>query len=118
MISRAIKDAHPDCEVVEAHDGFRAGTIVVTLRPDVVVLDLRMPGIDGYEVCRLIKSQAATRHTEVVVVTAYPSPEGEKRILGCGARVCLAKPLDMENLLKEIDAALADASSGARVAET
>jgi CheY-like chemotaxis protein len=106
LIAKAVKAALPDCEVIEAHDGFRAGTITATLKPDVVVLDLRMPGMDGYEVCRQIKSQQATRRAEVVAMTAYPSPESERQILQCGARVCLSKPLDMEALLKEVKASL------------
>lgn len=106
LIARAIKAAMPELEVIEAHDGFRAGTIIATLKPDVVVLDLRMPGMDGYEVCRLIKSQEATKHAEVLAMTAYPSPEGEKRILERGARVCLSKPLNIERMLEEVRASL------------
>ena len=105
MIATAIRTSLPDYEVVEAQDGFRAGTILATLKPDVVLLDLRMPGMDGYEVCRMIKSQDETRHAEVVAMTAYPSAENEARILSCGARVCLSKPLDMRQLMQEIQAA-------------
>ncbi len=104
LIAWAIKAALPDCEVVEAHDGFRAGTIVATLKPNVVILDLRMPGMDGYEVCRLIKTQESTRQTDVLAMTAYPSPENVQRIIDCGARVCLTKPLNMEALLIEVRA--------------
>jgi len=103
LIARALRAAHPDYDIHEAHDGFRAGTLVATLKPDVVVLDLRMPGMDGYEVCRLIKSQDATRHAEVVAMTAYPSPESRQRIIECGARVCISKPLDMAQLLHEVE---------------
>ena len=106
LISRAIKSAHPDYEILEAHDGFTAGTICGTQKPDVVILDLRMPGIDGYEVCRQIKGQESTRHVEVIAITAYPSPNGEKSILECGARICLNKPLEMDELLKELEAAI------------
>jgi len=106
LIGRALKAAHPEYEIHEAHDGFRAGTLVATLKPDVVVLDLRMPGMDGYEVCRLIKSQDATRHAEVVAITAYPSPENQQKIKDCGARVCISKPLDMAQLLHEVDISL------------
>jgi excisionase family DNA binding protein len=106
LIAKAVKAALPEWEVMEAHDGFRAGTIIAGRRPDVVVLDLRMPGMDGYEVCRLIKSQQTTKQAEVLAMTAYPSPENEQRILECGARVCLRKPLDMEALLQEIKASL------------
>ncbi|MBN2295699.1 MAG: response regulator, partial [Pirellulales bacterium] len=74
--------------------------------PDVVILDLRMPGMDGYEVCRMIKAQDSTRHAEVIAITAFPSPESEQRIIDCGARVCLAKPLDLDLLVKEIEKSL------------
>jgi len=106
LIASAIKSAIPGCEVIEAHDGFRAGTIVATLKPNVVIIDLRMPGMDGYEVCRLIKSQESTRQADVLAMTAYPSPENVLKIKDCGARVCLSKPLNMEVLLSEIRASL------------
>ena len=106
LIAWAIKAALPECEVAEAHDGFRAGAIVATLKPNVVILDLRMPGMDGYEVCRLIKTQESTRQADVLAMTAYPSPENVRRIIDCGARVCLAKPLNMEALLTEVRASL------------
>ena len=106
MIARAIKTANPSYELIEATDGFRAGTLVASQMPDVVILDLRMPGMDGYEVCRLIKSQESTKHLSVLAMTAFPSPENEKRILDCGARVCLPKPLDMDRLLQEVESSL------------
>lgn len=106
LIARAVRSRFPDFEVIEANDGFRAGTTIATVRPDVVILDLRMPGMDGYEVCRMIKSQETTRHAEVIAMTAYPSPESEQRILECGARVCLSKPLDLDSLLKEVEKSL------------
>ena len=102
LLARAIKSALPEVEVIEANDGFRAGGLVATLRPEVVILDLRMPGMDGFEVCKLIKSQEATRHAHVLAITAYPSQESERTILACGAKVCLAKPLDMEAMISEV----------------
>jgi CheY-like chemotaxis protein len=106
LIARAIRAQSPDWDVVEANDGFRAGTLIATLRPDVVILDLRMPGMDGYEVCRMIKSQEATKSAEVIAMTAFPSPESEQKIIECGARVCLTKPLDLDKLLHEVQISL------------
>ena len=102
LIARAIKTALPEVEVIEANDGFRAGTLVATLRPEVVILDLRMPGMDGFEVCKLIKGQDQTRHAHVLAITAYPSQDSEKNILACGAKICMTKPLDMEALISEV----------------
>ena len=106
LIAKAIKAEHPKYEVVEAHDGFRAGTILATLKPDVVILDLRMPGMNGFEVCSLIRSQGDPHSVHVVAMTAYPSEENVQKILQVGARVCLAKPLDMDRLLKEVKSCL------------
>lgn len=82
-----------------AGDGFSAGQLVHTFRPDVVLLDLMMDGLDGFQVCRQIKSDPATRHIRVIAITGYPSPENIERILAAGAEICLPKPLDEEKLL-------------------
>ncbi len=106
IIARAIGHLHPDYEIVEVQDGFRAGTVVATLKPDVVILDLRMPGMDGFEVCRMIKSQEATKHADVIAITAYPSDENNRRILDCGAKICLPKPLDLARLVEQVELAV------------
>ncbi|HUS92305.1 MAG TPA: response regulator [Phycisphaerae bacterium] len=103
-LADSIRRARPDAEVLLAHDGFAAGEIVVSSTPDVVILDLRMPGVDGFEVCRRIKAREETRHAAVIAVTAYASDDAEQRILECGARALLTKPLRMEDLLAELDA--------------
>jgi len=108
LVERALKTAHPDYEVISAQDGFRAGSLVATLHPDVVILDLRMPGMDGFEVCRLIKSQEDTRNAVVIAITAYPSEESTQRALQCGARRCMSKPLRLDELVAEVDAVIAE----------
>ena len=107
MIAKAILTANPAFQVTQANDGFQAGTVIATLRPQVVILDLRMPGIDGFEVCRQIKSHPATQRAAVIAITAYPSDDGVRTILDCGAAKCLRKPLDLDVLLGEVDAAVA-----------
>ena len=106
FIARAIASACPQHQVLKAHDGFEAGRLVAEHKPCLVILDLRMPGLDGFEVCRRIKEHQTTRHTEILAVTAYPSPENLERIKQCGARACLSKPLDMQALLEEVQASL------------
>jgi excisionase family DNA binding protein len=105
-IAGEIKARHPDWEVVEAHDGFSAGELVEAAKPDVVILDLRMPGLDGHEVCRRIKGKDNPNGTAIIAITAYPSPKTERAILECGARVCLSKPLDSDTLMGEVEEAL------------
>jgi excisionase family DNA binding protein len=100
-------------EVLTASDGFEAGRLVVTFRPDVVLLDLRMPGLDGFQVCRTIKADPGTAATTVIAMTGYHTPETEARILECGALRCLAKPVEPSVLGGMIDGVF-DAASGSR----
>lgn len=91
-------------EVMTAANGFEAGRMVATWRPDVVLLDLRMPGLDGFQVCRTIKADPETSSTVVLAMTGYYTPETEARILECGALRCFAKPVEPSALASVIDA--------------
>ncbi len=102
-----IKAEHPDYDVLEAHDGFAAGELVGSLKPHVVFLDLRMPGMDGFEVCQQIKSKEETKDTVVIAMTAYPSEKSKRRILDCGAQTYMVKPLEIDVAMKELEACLA-----------
>jgi len=102
LIAANIVAAHPEFEVSQANDGFRAGMMISDLSPDVVILDIHMPGMDGFEVCKFIKAEKNSKKTDIIAITAHFSREGEEHILACGARVCLEKPLDFARLMNEI----------------
>ncbi len=90
-------------EVLTAADGFEAGRLVALHRPDVVLLDLKMPGQDGFAICRTIKADPETSNTIVIAMTGYYSPETEARILECGAVRCFSKPVEPSTLSAFID---------------
>lgn len=88
-LAAAIR-AHDGLELVgAAADGQDALEQIRALRPDVAVLDLRMPGLGGLEVCALVAGAGATRH--VVVLTMFVDRELQSRAREAGARVCLSK---------------------------
>ena len=99
-LAQTIQRDFPDCQVMVANDGYAAGEIVTAQRPEVVLLDLYMPGMDGFEVCRRIKAGDATRETVVVAMTANPSPEAEQAALEAGASAYLPKPIKSEHLAR------------------
>lgn len=103
LLSEHLKSRTPSYEVAVAADGFEAGRLVATFRPDVVLLDLRMPGLDGFQICRTIKAAPESSGTTVLAMTGFYSPEIEARILECGALRCFAKPVDPETLASCID---------------
>lgn len=89
-------------DVRTASCGSDALTAADAWQPDLVLLDVMMPDMDGYEVCRHIKANAATRHIPVVMVTALH--EADERIAGleAGADDFLTKPVDFETLLARV----------------
>jgi len=89
-------------QVEVANDGFDAGQKMLSFRPRTVLLDLTMPGFNGIEVCRKIKSDPATRDNWVVAITGCNSSAHVSQVMSAGAEVCLAKPLDKTQLLKAI----------------
>jgi DNA-binding response OmpR family regulator len=89
-----------------AHDGFEAGSKIHTFSPDVVLLDLMLPGIDGFRVCSQIKSDPTTKHVRVIAITGEDSIENVSRILAAGAETCLQKPLNPRELLQMIGQSL------------
>jgi len=109
-LAQEIKAKHPEFEIFEANDGYSAGETVASCKPDVVVLDLRMPGLDGFEVCRHIKSKPETQDTAIIAVTAHHSDKARRRILDLGARAYLTKPLDIDALTSEVLSAMLERS--------
>jgi two-component system, cell cycle response regulator len=81
-------------EVLPAHSGQEALDICARERVDVVLLDVMMPGLDGFEVCRRIKSRPETHHVPVIMVTALDQPSDKVHGLEAGADDFLTKPVD------------------------
>ena len=67
-----------------------------------IILDVQMPGMDGFEVCRRLRARPTLNHIRIVAVTGFPSSENVDRILAAGADACLEKPVDSERLLTEL----------------
>jgi len=97
-----LRTVNEALETLTAHDGFDAGRKVFQFRPDIVLLDLKMPGMDGFAVCNELKQDEATKHIRVIAMTGYYTPDNQKRILSAGAEACLAKPFDKAVLLDVI----------------
>ena len=101
-IVQALEEDEFDYEVISASDGFEAGLQVTHFNPDLLILDIMMPDIKGYEVCKKIKSNKDTMHTKIIVLSAYLDEEKFKQMKDNGADVCLSKPLPLSKLKDEV----------------
>lgn len=81
-------------EVLTAMDGAAAIEVASAERPDIILLDVMMPGMDGFETCRRLKADPVTRHIPVILVTALDGREDKIRGLEAGADDFITKPID------------------------
>src|SRR6476660_9334565 len=89
-------------DVFTAYSGEEALELLRTERVDVVLLDVMMPGMDGFEVCRRIKGSPKTMHVPVVMVTALDQPSDKVQGLEAGADDFLTKPVDEIALITRV----------------
>ena len=87
-------------ECAVAQDGFEAGRKITEFRPGLVILDVKLPGLNGYQVCENLKKDEATKSIRILAVTAYGSPEDKHKMLSLGADAYLSKPLNSDLFLK------------------
>ena len=90
-------------EVLEAADGREALDLLSGFEPDVVVTDLMMPGMDGFEFIRRLRAMPGLAEVPVVAISAAATPEAEREARSAGAAELLEKPLDAGTLLERID---------------
>ena len=101
-IATSALEALDGVEVATAADGFEAGLQVVAFKPDLLILDLMMPGADGFEVCRHIRRDPDLAEIKILVLTAHGTHENLERVLEAGADDFMHKPVDVERLRRQV----------------
>ena len=89
-------------QVASGRDGFQALRLAHEWQPDLILLDVMMPGMDGYECCRQLKDNGTTLHIPVVMVTALGEPSERLRGLEAGADDFLTKPVEYDTLMVRV----------------
>lgn len=92
--------------VIEAADGDEGLRILENDKPDLILLDVMMPGLKGWEICKKIKADRETRDIPVVMFTVRTSKESKERSRKCGAEAHIDKPFDRKELLNVVNGLL------------
>lgn len=95
-------------EVLEAQDGAEALEEVKRQIPDLMILDIMMPGIDGFEVCQILRSQDETADLPIIMLSARADAESVNRGLLIGATKYLTKPVMPDELTRHVREVLKD----------
>ena len=99
---RLLNELDADLKVEEACDGYEAGIKVGSLQPDLVIMDVMMPRVDGISLCKSIRENPATKGVKVLAITAFPEQDNVKKMYDAGADLCLIKPLQFEHFRLEV----------------
>jgi CheY-like chemotaxis protein len=91
-----------DCHLETAASGEETLDKVMSYQPDLILLDIMMPGIDGYETCRRIRSTPTLQHTKIIMVTAKAMPEERQQGFEAGADDYVIKPFEKQELLAKV----------------
>lgn len=94
---------HFGYDVVEAHDGEVGIRLARERRPDLILMDISIPKVDGWEATRRIKSDASTRSIPVIALTAHALEEDRERAREAGCDGYLAKPVEPRRVVQEVE---------------
>ena len=86
------------CRVIEAEDGEQAMSVAEKGHPDLILLDVKMPLLDGLTVTRLIRSHPVLNEVPILLLTGMDTPQVHREAFIAGCNDCLSKPLDFERL--------------------
>ena len=86
-----------------SHDGFDAGLNLREFSPDIVLLDVMLPGFDGFRICKQIKQDPHFSQMRVIAMTGNKTVEMEKMLVSSGAEICFEKPIDIKQLIEQIN---------------
>jgi excisionase family DNA binding protein len=89
-------------KIETAQDGYEGLIKVGTFHPHLLILDIRMPGLDGFQVCRKVKADPVIRSTKILAITAFSQEDAGEQILGAGADGFLKKPFELNELMAEV----------------
>ncbi len=115
LLEQMLEDDYAVIAAVDGESGIEAAR---RDRPDLILMDLSLPGIDGWEATRRIKANDNLRHIPVIAVTAHAMRGDEEKALEAGCDDYLTKPVDEDKLLKKIERLLGGTSSHAGPWET
>ena len=106
LLQEIFEESHPEYELLMAENGQAALDIVLQEFPDLILLDIMMPGMDGYEVCAELKKDESVQHIPVILITALEETHQKVKGFEAGAVDYIVKPINEEETKARVEAHL------------
>jgi len=95
MLEALMRSGDDEIKVAKAQNGVDALLMIGGTKPNLLILDIMMPGMNGYEVCKKLKSSPGTQNIKIVAISGDHNPAVKERILSAGADLFFTKPLEI-----------------------
>lgn len=98
---RDLLEAH-DIKALEVRDGTKAFDEISSAMPDLILLDIQLPHISGFDIARRLKASSVTRDIPIVAVTAFAMQDDEDKIIAAGCEAYMAKPIAIASFIQTV----------------
>ncbi len=108
MILQLLTGLEEQCDIIEASDGKEALSRTGAETIDLVILDIFLPTMNGFEFCQQVRKAASSRKIKILAITGYPEDDSIKKIYDAGADLCIMKPLHLDHFRQEVKRLLSE----------
>ena len=99
---KAVVNTMPDLEVIMETEGGRALELIKKDNPDLIILDIQLPGINGIEICKELRKLTEFKNTPIIAMTGYPEDFDESIVSEAGFNKFFSKPIELNDFIKSI----------------
>lgn len=99
---KAVVNTMPDLEVIMETEGGRALELIKKGNPDLIILDIQLPGINGIEICKELRKLTEFKNTPIIAMTGYPEDFDESIVSEAGFNKFFSKPIELNDFIKSI----------------
>lgn len=103
VLQMMIRRLRPTDDILAARTAEEGIEIATQLHPDLILIDINLPGMDGYQALEILRSDSSTRHIPVIAVTAYAMQENIRQGLDAGFEAYVTKPVNMQELNQTLE---------------
>lgn len=106
LMQRLLEMELQDCQIQFAGNGMEGLASAQSWQPDIILMDLRMPRMDGFEAIAALRNDPTTAEIPIIAISAWANLKNEERALALGANQCIVKPFDLDEVMRAINACL------------